>query len=140
MKLRTFAAALALLPLAAGCARAQQTPAAQGRSATPGQHSSSGTLTNPNARPPTAYTGMGVAIPGGGRPVITRVVTESPAARAGFVAGDEILSIDGVDTLERLTFFRTAVPGQRYLFRVQRGTTQVELAVVPDPPRTRSAN
>ncbi|MBB4636673.1 PDZ domain-containing protein [Longimicrobium terrae] len=138
MKLGTFTAALALLPLAAGCAHAQQTPPAA--SAVQGQHSSSGTLTNPNPRPPTAYTGMGVAIPGGGRPVVTRVVPESPAARAGIVAGDEILSIDGVDTSERVTFFRAAVPGQRYLFRVRRGTTQVELAVVPDPPRTRSAN
>jgi predicted metalloprotease with PDZ domain len=66
--------------------------------------------------------------------VVTGVDEGSPAARAGLVPNDTILSIDGQDTLERGRRFRDATPGRRYTLRVQRGPQVREVVIVAGAP------
>jgi membrane-associated protease RseP (regulator of RpoE activity) len=65
---------------------------------------------------------------------VVGVDSASPAARAGLVSHDVILEIDGVsirnpEALERLT------PGMSYVLRIRRGQDELEVTLVPDPPR-----
>jgi membrane-associated protease RseP (regulator of RpoE activity) len=65
------------------------------------------------------------------------VDSASPAAQAGIRAQDILLEIDGEKvttggTLDRLT------PGRTYSLRLQRGDDELEVALVPGPPRPRA--
>jgi predicted metalloprotease with PDZ domain len=67
--------------------------------------------------------------------VVTQVAEDSPASRAGLMAGDRILAVDGVDTTETGVLFPTLAPERRYQFRVQRGDQELELELISAPPR-----
>lgn len=135
MRIKTTLTALSLTIAFAGCAQAQQPqPPAPAPGNAPG--TISGQLTNPNPRPPTVSFGFALSIPGGGHPVLTQVADNSPAARAGLRPGDRIVSVDGRNTAEGGPLFPEAVPGRRYLLRIQRGSEVMEVPIVADPPRT----
>lgn len=133
MRTRISLSALAMTLAFAACASAQQPPAPQ---PSPGGAAASGTIsgTRTNPRPPAASFGFALSLRSGERPVVTGVDEGSPAAQAGLVPGDVILSIDGQDTLERGRRFRDATPGRRYTLQVQRGTEVREMVIVAGPP------
>ena len=66
------------------------------------------------------------------RPFVAAVSPDSPAAAAGLMRDDVVLSIDGRDSLER-PLFPGLAPGRAYTVRVKRGNELME----PDhPPST----
>jgi predicted metalloprotease with PDZ domain len=137
MRIKSTLAALSLTAVLSGCVTAQSQPQPQPQPAAgnpPG--TISGTLTNPNPRPATVSFGFALTIPGGGHPILTQVADNSPASRAGLRAGDQILAVDGRDTRSG-PLFADAVPGQRYVLRIQRGNEVIEVPIVADPPRPR---
>jgi regulator of sigma E protease len=69
----------------------------------------------------------------GERPIVASVSPDSPAAAAGFLPGDRVLSIDGRDSLER-PLFPGLAPGRAYTVRVKRGDDERELRVVAAAP------
>jgi len=67
---------------------------------------------------------------------VTRIEAESPGARAGFKAGDRILSIDGHPVWSRRRFdglLETYPAGSRVKVLVGRGEERAEIAAVLDP-------
>ncbi|WP_426030252.1 RIP metalloprotease RseP [Caulobacter sp. DWP3-1-3b2] len=67
------------------------------------------------------------------RPIVTGVNAGSPAAQAGFVQGDVILSANGrkmksFEDLDRYAMLRSDVPIQ---FEVRRGTQEIDLTATP---------
>ena len=68
-------------------------------------------------------------------PVIGGVVDESPAAEAGLVAGDRVLSIDGaeMDSFEEFALYVRLRPNQPLVFDVERGGASLALTVTPEP-------
>jgi len=71
--------------------------------------------------------------------LVQQVAPDSPAAKAGFKAGDEILSLDGVPTLNAATYFEhlEAAAKRTVTARVKRATGVAEL-VFPPRPNARS--
>lgn len=67
--------------------------------------------------------------------VVTRVAENSPGPRAGLLAGDRIVAIDGEGMTETSVMLRDVAPGRHYRLTVQRGDQQLDLEIVPDPPR-----
>ncbi len=67
-------------------------------------------------------------------PRVGAVVPDSPAAAAGFKAGDLILSIDGreIEDFSELKHVVTINPGRPLNFVVDRGGSRVTLTVVPE--------
>jgi len=127
MRTSTVTLAFACALLAAGCAHAQQEVPRPAQ--TPG--TMSGTIQLPR---PTVYFGFDWGLQSGEHPVITKVSPGSPAARAGMVAGDRVIAVDGRDTLEHGMMFAGSAPGRRYTLRVQRGAAQHELVIVAAAP------
>lgn len=67
-------------------------------------------------------------------PVIAKVHADSPAARAGFKEGDELLSVDTLDLgvrSSRAWFRGPDIPAK---FRVRRADTILELTIIPVKP------
>jgi regulator of sigma E protease len=70
-------------------------------------------------------------------PVIARVETGGPAAKAGALAGDRVLSVDGVNVVDAQALLQriraTPVTGEiaAQLWRIERGGQRLELSVVP---------
>jgi S1-C subfamily serine protease len=87
-----------------------------------------------NPRPPAGLLGLALRVFAGERPFVASVSPESPAAAAGFIVGDVVLSIDGRDSLER-PLFPGLAPGRAYTVRVKRGDEERELRVVAAAPR-----
>lgn len=72
-----------------------------------------------------------------GHPYVTMVVPETNAARAGLVAGDTILTVNGRDTRQP-PLFPVRRAGTEYLLLVRRGGEERELTYVfPEPPPPR---
>ncbi|HSU14420.1 PDZ domain-containing protein [Longimicrobium sp.] len=68
-------------------------------------------------------------------PTIVRVVQGSNAQRAGLMAGDTIVSVDGWDIRGPRPLFVDRTPGRVYTMRVRRVGEEVELTFVyPAPP------
>jgi predicted metalloprotease with PDZ domain len=128
MQIRSFLSAVALTIAFAGCANAQQ----PGASAPAPAGTVSGTRTNPRA--PAASFGFALSLRSGEHPEVTGVDQGSPAAQAGLVPGDLIVSIDGQDTREPGRRFRDATPGRRYTLQVQRGSEMRTVVLVAGPP------
>jgi S1-C subfamily serine protease len=62
------------------------------------------------------------------------VEKDSPAERAGLAEGDLILEIDGV-TLHSDTVLSHLTPGANVVLRILRGRDEMEVTLVPGPPR-----
>ncbi len=86
-----------------------------------------------NPRPPAGLLGLALRIFPGERPFVASVSPESPAAAAGFLPGDVVLSIDGRDSLER-PLFPGLAPGRAFTVRVKRGNEERELRIVAAAP------
>ena len=84
-------------------------------------------------RPPAGLLGIALRVLPGERPFVASVSPESPAAAAGFLPGDLVLSIDGRDSVER-PLFPGLAPGRAYTVRVKRGEEERELRVVAAAP------
>ncbi len=67
-------------------------------------------------------------------PSVSRVVADSPAAKAGFEAGDEIRAVDGQGVADQVAFveYIQQHPAERVEVRVARGGKLVTLGVVPE--------
>ena len=67
-------------------------------------------------------------------PRVDEVVADSPAATAGFKAGDVILDIDGskVDSFNEVLRIVSAAPGRQLQITVDRGGVPVKLQVTPE--------
>ncbi|MEZ5556747.1 sigma E protease regulator RseP [Haliea sp.] len=84
---------------------------------------------------PDLLTGLGItpyapSVP----PVVSEVVADSPAERAGLLPGDRVLSADGTpmaEWLEWVAYVRDR-PGQPIALEVQRGNDTVAMQIVPD--------
>ncbi|MBM70234.1 MAG: zinc metallopeptidase RseP [Haliea sp.] len=84
---------------------------------------------------PDLLTGLGItpyapSVP----PVVSEVVADSPAERAGLLPGDRVLSADGTpmdEWLEWVAYVRDR-PGQSIALEVQRGNDTVAMQIVPD--------
>ena len=84
---------------------------------------------------PDLLTGLGItpyapSVP----PVVSEVVADSPAERAGLLPGDRVLSADGTpmaEWLEWVAYVRDR-PGQPIALEVQRGSDTVAMQIVPD--------
>jgi S1-C subfamily serine protease len=86
-----------------------------------------------NPRPPAGTLGLALRIFPNARPFVAAVSPESPAAAAGFMVDDVVLSIDGRDSLER-PLFPGLAPGRAYTVRVKRGEEERELRIVAAAP------
>jgi S1-C subfamily serine protease len=86
-----------------------------------------------NPRPPAGTLGLALRIFPNARPFVAAVSPESPAAAAGFMVDDVVLSIDGRDSLER-PLFPGLAPGRAYTVRVKRGDEEHELRIVAAAP------
>lgn len=62
-------------------------------------------------------------------PTVGRVDPGSPAAKAGIKAGDEIVSVNGVDTRVKHVGLFTA--GTKYELRLRRGNDELDVELVP---------
>jgi S1-C subfamily serine protease len=87
-----------------------------------------------NPRPPAGTLGLALRVFPNARPFVAVVSPESPAAAAGFMVDDVVLSIDGRDSLER-PLFPGLAPGRAYTVRVKRGDEERELRIVAAAPR-----
>lgn len=87
-----------------------------------------------NPRPAAGTLGLALRIFPNARPFVAAVSPESPAAAAGFMVDDVVLSIDGRDSLER-PLFPGLAPGRAYTVRVKRGEEEHELRIVAAAPR-----
>lgn len=95
--------------------------------------------------PPVAYVGLGWSRPMSSQTpsapyIVTKVVDQSPAFRAGLAAGDRILMVNGMVPGEMDPLFPGIAPGRRYRLTVQRGDQQLELEIVADPPKPVAAH
>ena len=82
-------------------------------------------------RPITSVIGLWPPAPSA---VVSRVVEDSPAQKAGLVEGDMVLSIDGVevrDWVEMATQISQS-PGKSLLLSVLRGQATEQITIVPD--------
>ncbi len=86
-----------------------------------------------NPRPPAGTLGLALRIFPNARPFVASVSPQSPAAAAGFMVDDVVLSIDGRDSLER-PLFPGLAPGRAYTVRVKRGDEERELRIVAAAP------
>lgn len=129
MWLKSSILVLSLALGTAACAHAQQgtPPPAQ-----PPQRTLSGTMVNPN--PPRAYFGLGLQQRAPEPPLVAEVESGSPAAKAGLLVGDVLVSVDGRDARERGLLFPGAVPGKSYTLRVIRGGAEREIVIVAAAP------
>jgi S1-C subfamily serine protease len=82
---------------------------------------------------PAGTLGLALRIFPNARPFVAVVSPESPAAAAGFMVDDVVLSIDGRDSLER-PLFPGLAPGRAYTVRVKRGDEERELRIVAAAP------
>lgn len=70
---------------------------------------------------------------------VARVEPGNAADRAGLIAGDTILTVDGRDTRQPPLFPRR-VPGTRYVLRIKRGDEEREVVYIyPEPPAAQPA-
>lgn len=130
--MRTTALATLVLTLALAAAAQAQEPAPP-----PGAHVQAETVAV--AQPPaTAWLGIAARVRNDGPMIIAAVAEGSPAAAAGFAAGDTIVSLDGRSVQEHRPNFRMLTPGQRYAIGIRRGGEERVLTIVPGPPRTRT--
>lgn len=78
-------------------------------------------------------------LPGGGfapgHPKVGRVDAGSPAAKAGLLAGDEIVALNGTDT--RTKPMGNFAAGVKNVLRVRRGNEEREVVLIADPPHPR---
>lgn len=70
----------------------------------------------------------------GDRPeaVITQVADDSPAEKAGLIAGDQVIAVDGKAVADWTSLVETIAarrPGDRVVLTVQRGSTRQEISV-----------
>lgn len=65
---------------------------------------------------------------------VERVDPNGPGARAGLLVGDSILAVDGnaIESPSASHRLGTLQPGEEVVFRVQRGSRQVEVPIRPD--------
>jgi C-terminal processing protease CtpA/Prc len=84
---------------------------------------------------------VGTTVVKNGEPdvVIVRVDKDSPAERAGLAAGDVILEVDGLSVHDEAVRFVFS-PGVSYTLRVRRGQQEIEVTLLPGPPRPVSAS
>ena len=68
-------------------------------------------------------------------PRVTTVDPESPAARAGLLVGDELVSIDGEQPRDILEY-RTLVDGSEISFVIERNGMSLDVDVAKDPSET----
>lgn len=68
-------------------------------------------------------------------PRVTTVEPESPAARAGLLVGDELVSIDGEQPRDILEY-RTLVDGSEISFVIERNGMSLDVDVAKDPSET----
>jgi len=66
-------------------------------------------------------------------PLVKAVDRGSPGQQAGIVGGDRITEVNGRDSREP-TALRME-PGVRYTLRIRRGEEELEVVLVPAPPR-----
>ncbi|HYW07181.1 MAG TPA: PDZ domain-containing protein [Longimicrobium sp.] len=69
-------------------------------------------------------------------PVVRRLTANSPAARAGVLLGDQIVSANGRDG-RRPPLFEDVTPGSRVVLRIRRGGDEREIAFVAGTAPTR---
>jgi carboxyl-terminal processing protease len=98
----------------------------------PGAADSAAVRTQPPAR---SWMGFAILTRTGGYPRVVGVLEGSPAAQAGMVEGDTVLAVDGKDFVQDPADLRAFEPGQRFTVRVRRGGRELDLVVVPAPPR-----
>ncbi len=74
-----------------------------------------------------------------GTPLVKRVIRASPAERAGLLAGDTVVSLDGIQATgasELVAYIKRQPPGSKLVLVVQRGGAQktltIELTVRPE--------
>ena len=74
-------------------------------------------------------------------PVVDSLVADRPAARAGMLAGDSVVSIDGrpVTRWDEVQDLVSSAPGRALTIDVIRGGARVALTMVPDSARTMTA-
>ena len=85
--------------------------------------------------PGPAPIGVSLA-PGTGRPVVTAVVPDGPAARAGLAVGDVITAADGrvvITPGDVAAVIGAAGPGTRVELEVRRGPEALRVRITPDP-------
>ena len=69
-----------------------------------------------------------------GKPYVGRIAEHSPAAKAGLMTGDRVLSVNGttVKSWDEIEAVSDESPGKTLLFKVRRDDTTVELSVTPE--------
>jgi len=83
----------------------------------------------------TMEGGAAANFPGSGL-LVTRVLTDSPAAQSGIRKGDRILTLNGRKILYRddfLSTVRNTGRGQKLLLEIKRGTESRKLTITPRP-------
>jgi regulator of sigma E protease len=75
-------------------------------------------------------------------PVIGRLVAGGAGERAGLLAGDEILAIDGVSVSrwDQLVGVVSSSPGKQLAFEIQRGGRALDFTITPDPVLEKSVS
>jgi len=68
-------------------------------------------------------------------PTIQDVLPDTPAAAAGLMTGDVILEVNGIDARQGGALLAKA--GMRYAMKIRRGAEEREVALVPEPKRSR---
>lgn len=96
--------------------------------------------TIPLRQPPArSFLGFAMVVRDGGYPHVVDIMEGSPADQGGLAKGDTVVAVDGKDWLRDPVNLRLFEPGQRFTLRVRRGGNEMDLVIVPDPPRRRPA-
>ena len=87
-------------------------------------------------RPP--FRGGGPSLERMSAPRVITVEPESPAARAGLLVGDELLSIEGEQPRDILEY-RTLVDGSEIAFVIERNSMTLDVDVAKNPSEDRKS-